>query len=149
MASTEAVNAESAQLGSVIDTRQVVETPIAGRIFWSLAVLQANVQPPVQGSGLGYRGGFNVSGSCEGCNNFVLNGMDYNDNVKTIPSFRPSIDSLQEVNMLTGIFPAEYGYATGGQIIMSTKSGTNEIHGSGYDFVRNSDLWTARNAFIP
>jgi hypothetical protein len=148
-ASTEAVNAESAQLGAVIDSHAVVETPLAGRIFWNLPVLTANVQPPVQGSGLGYRGGFNVAGSCEGCNNFVLNGMDNNDNVKTIPNFRPSIDAIQEFNVLTGIFPAEYGYATGGQIIMNTKSGTNGLHGSGYDFVRNSNFMTARNFFIP
>jgi len=148
-ANTEAVNAESAQLGAVMDSRVVVETPLAGRIFWSLPTLTAGVLPPVQGSGLGYRGGFNVAGSCEGCNNFILNGMDNNDNVKTIPNFRPSIDSIQEFNVLTGIFPAEYGYATGGQIVMTTKSGSNELHGSVYDFLRNSKILTARNFFAP
>src|SRR5262249_11568525 len=125
------------------------ETPLAGRIFWSLPTLTAGVLPPVQNSGLGYRGGFNVEGSCEGCNNFVLNGMDNNDNVKTIPNFRPSIDAIQEFNVLTGIFPAEYGYATGGQIVMTTKSGSNDWHGSAYDFVRNSNVMTARNFFVP
>jgi hypothetical protein len=148
-ANTEAINAESAQLGAVIDSHAVVETPLAGRIFWSLPTLTAGVLPPVQNSGLGYRGGFNVAGSCEGCNNFVLNGMDNNDNVKTIPNFRPSIDSIQEFNVLTGIFPAEYGYATGGQIVMTTKSGSNELHGSAYDFIRNSNVMTARNFFTP
>jgi hypothetical protein len=143
----ESVNTESADLGAVIDNRKVVEMPLNGRVFFSLPTLTPGVVPPAQGSGLGYRGGFNVAGSCEGCNNFILNGMDNNDNNKQIPNFRPSIDAIGEFNILTGIYPAQYGYGSGGQIIVTTKSGTNEFHGSAYDFLRNQAIWTARNYF--
>ena len=81
-AGAEAIDTESAQLGAVVDNTRVVEMPLNGRTFFSLAILTPNVMPPVQGSGLGYRGGFNVAGSCEGCNNFSLNGFDNNDNTR-------------------------------------------------------------------
>jgi len=146
-ANVENVNTESADMGAVIDNTRVVEVPLNGRIFFSLPLLTPGVLPPVQGSGLGYRGGFNVAGSCEGCNNFVLNGMDNNDTNKQIPNFRPSIDAIGEFNILTGIYPAEYGYGSGGQIVVTTKSGTNQLHGSAYDFLRNQAALTARNFF--
>jgi hypothetical protein len=146
-AQSEAVEKESAQLGSVIDNTRVVEMPLNSRIFWQLPLLSPNVMPPAQNSGLGYRGGFNVAGSCEGCNTFNLNGMDDNDNTKAIPGFRPSIDAIQEFNVLTGVYPAQYGYASGGQIVMTTKSGTNQFHGTAFDFLRNQAVWSARNFF--
>jgi hypothetical protein len=146
-ANVENVNTESADMGAVIDNTRVVEVPLNGRIFYSLPLLTPGVLPPVQGSGLGYRGGFNVAGSCEGCNNFVLNGMDNNDTNKQIPNFRPSIDAIGEFNILTGIYPAQYGYGSGGQIVVTTKSGTNQLHGSAYDFLRNQAALTARNFF--
>ena len=145
-AGAEAIDTESAQLGAVVDNTRVVEMPLNGRTFFSLAILTPNVMPPVQGSGLGYRGGFNVAGSCEGCNNFSLNGFDNNDNTKAIPNFRPSIDAIQEFNLLTGIYPAQYGYATGGQVVVTTKSGSNSLHGTGYEFLRNQ-VMDARNFF--
>ena len=146
-AAVESVNTESAELGAVVDNTRVVEMPLNGRVFFSLPLLTPGVLPPVQGSGLGYRGGFNVAGSCEGCNNFILNGMDNNDSNKQIPNFRPSIDAIGEFNILTGIYPAQYGYGSGGQIIVTTKSGTNHLHGSAYDFLRNQSALTARNFF--
>ena len=147
-AAAENVNTESAELGAVVDNTRVVEMPLNGRIFWSLPLLSPGVVPPVQGSSLGYRGGFNVAGSCEGCNNFTLNGIDNNDgSVGSIPNFRPSVDAIQEFNILTGAYPAQYGYASGGQIIITTKSGTNSFHGVAYDFLRNQAVLTARNFF--
>ena len=148
-ASTESVNTESAELGAVVDNTRVTEMPLNSRIFWQLPLLSPNVMPPAQNSGLGYRGGFNVAGSCEGCNTFVLNGLDANDNTKAIPGFRPSVDAIQEFNVLTGVYAAQYGYASGGQIVMTTKSGTNQYHGSAFDFLRNQSVWTARNFFQP
>ena len=146
-AAVENVNTESADLGAVVDNTRVVEMPLNGRMFWSLPLLTPGVMPPVQGSGLGYRGGFNVAGSCEGCNTFTLNGFDNNDNTKAIPGFRPSIDAIQEFNVITGVYGAQYGYASGGQITMITKSGTNQLHGSAFDFIRNQAILTARNFF--
>src|SRR5215467_5479601 len=137
----------SAELGTVVDNTRVVEMPLNGRTFYSLATLVPGVAPPVQGSSLGYRGGFNVSGSCEGCNNFSLNGIENNDNTTMAPMLRPSIDAIQEFTILTGVYPAQYGYGSGGQVVVTTKSGTNDFHGTVYDFLRNSGFLTARNFF--
>ena len=146
-ADSETVNTMSAELGAVVDNTRVTEMPLNGRTFFSLATLVPGVAPPTQGSSLGYRGGFNVSGSCEGCNNFSLNGIENNDNTTMAPMLRPSIDAIQEFTILTGVYPAQYGYGSGGQVIVTTKSGTNSFHGTVFDFLRNSAVLTARNAF--
>jgi hypothetical protein len=146
-ADSETVNTMSAELGTVVDNTRVAEMPLNGRTFYSLATLVPGVAPPVQGSSLGYRGGFNVSGSCEGCNNFSLNGIENNDNTTMAPMLRPSIDAIQEFTILTGVYPAQYGYGSGGQVVVTTKSGTNDFHGTVYDFLRNSGFLTARNVF--
>jgi hypothetical protein len=144
---TEAVNTESAELGAVVDNTRVVEMPLNGRVFWNLPLLVPGVSPPVQGSSNSSRGGINIAGSGETANNFTLNGMDNNDTTVSAPLFRPSIDAIQEFNVLTGVYPAQWGYGSGGQIIVTTKAGTNSFHGTAYDFIRNSAVWTARNFF--
>ncbi len=144
---SETISTMTAELGAVVDNVRVVEMPLNGRNFFSLATLVPGVVPPTQGSSLGYRGGFNVSGSCEGCNNFSLNGIENNDNTTMAPMFRPSIDAIQEFTILTGVYPAQYGYGSGGQVLVTTKSGTNGFHGTVYDFLRNSAVLTARNFF--
>ena len=126
-ADSETVNTMSAELGAVVDNTRVTEMPLNGRTFFSLATLVPGVAPPTQGSSLGYRGGFNVSGSCEGCNNFSLNGIENNDNTTMAPMLRPSIHAIQEFTILTGVYPAQYGYGSGGQVIVTTKSGTKSL----------------------
>lgn len=143
-ANVENVNTESAEMGAVIDNTKVVEMPLNGRTFYSLATLTPGVAAPLNNQG--FRGAFSVAGACQTCNNFTLNGMDNNDPTVAIPNFRPSIDAIQEFNILTGIYGAQYGLGSGGQIIVSTKSGTNQIHGSVYEFLRNSAM-DARNFF--
>ena len=146
-ANVEIVNTESAEMGAVVDNTRVTEMPLNGRTFFSLAPLTPEVVPPVQGSNLGFRGGFNVAGNAETNNNFTLNGFDNNDASINTPNFRPSIDAIQEFNILTGVYPAQYGYGSGGQIIVTTKSGGNQFHGSAYDFLRNQAILAARNFF--
>lgn len=143
-ADVEVVNTGSAEIGAVIDNTKVVEMPLNGRTFYSLATLTPGVAAPLNNQG--FRGAFSVAGACQTCNNFTLNGMDNNDPTVAIPNFRPSIDAIQEFNILTGIYGAQYGLGSGGQIIVSTKSGTNEFHGSAYEFLRNSAM-DARNFF--
>jgi hypothetical protein len=145
-ASAETINTETAEIGAVIDNTKVVEMPLNGRTFYSLATLTPGVAAPLNNQG--FRGAFSVAGACQTCNNFTLNGMDNNDPTVAIPNFRPSIDAIQEFNILTGIYGAQYGLGSGGQIIVSTKSGTNEFHGSAYEFLRNSAM-DARNFFQP
>ena len=146
-ATSEIVNTASAELGTVVDNARVVEMPLNGRTFFSLATLVPGVVPPRTGSSNAHRGGFNVSGASETSNNFSLNGFENNDNTTMAPLLRPSIDAVQEFTILTGIYSAQYGYGDGGQVLVTTKSGTNEFHGSVFEFIRNSAVLTARNFF--
>lgn len=141
------VQSENAMVGNVIDEQKVKELPLNGREFWQLAQLAPNVFNPPQGSTLGFRGGFNVAGNPEVNNYFLLDGIDNNDETTMQPTHRPSVDGIREFKVLTGIYSAEYGRHSGGQIIITTKSGTNEFHGTVYEFLRNDNL-DARNFFL-
>ncbi len=141
------VQTDSASVGTVIDNKRVLELPLNSREFYALALTAPRVLPPAQGSTLSFRGGFNVAGSSEVSNNFTLNGIDNNDTGINGPSFRPSIDAIQEFKMLSGIYSAEYGRNSGGQVVINTKSGTNRFHGTAYEFLRNQAL-DARNFFL-
>jgi Carboxypeptidase regulatory-like domain len=145
-AASETVNTDNATLSEVVDNTKVVEMPLNGRLFYNLASLTPGVMPAAQNSSNSTRGGFNIMGECDVCNNFLLNGFFNNNEAAGIPAVRPSIDAIQEFNILTGVYPAQYGYNSGGQIIVTTKSGTNEFHGAGFEFLRNQDM-DARNFF--
>jgi hypothetical protein len=138
---------DSSEVGQVVDNRKVVEMPLNGRQFYSLATLVPGAYPPVQNSTLSFRGGINVAGSSEISNNFTLNGFYNNDANVSAPNVRPSIDNIQEFKLLTGVYPAEYGYGSGGQVVVTTKSGGNQFHGSLFEYVRNSYM-DARNFFL-
>ena len=137
----------TAQIGDVITAQKAESLPINGRNFWSLAQMAPGVTPPQRGSGNSLRGGFSVSGSGEQSNYFILNGLDNNDSITATPLFRPSVDSLEEMTVLTGMYPAQYGFLSGGQIITTIKSGTNTWHGSVFEFNRNAKIGTAKNYF--
>ena len=139
---------ESASVGTVIDNRKVQDIPLNGRQFYSLALLVPGTYQPAQGSTNAFRGGFNVAGSSEIANNFTLNGITNNNAAVNAPAFWPSIDSIQEFKLLTGVYSAEYGHASGGQVVVTTRSGTNSYHGTAYEFLRNQAL-DAKNFFTP
>ena len=139
---------DSSSTGAVIDNRKVVELPLNGRQFYSLALLVPGVAPPAQGSILSFRGGFNVAGASELNNNFTLNGLDNNNQLLSAPAFRPSVDAIEEFKILTGVFPAEYGRNSGSQVIVTTKAGTNGFHGTAFEFLRNQVL-DGKNFFTP
>ena len=139
---------DTSSVGSVIDNQKVVEMPLNGRQFYSLALLVPGVAPPAQGSILSFRGGFNVAGASELNNNFTLNGLENNDQLLSAPAFRPSVDAIQEFKILTGVFPAEYGRNSGSQVIVTTKAGTNAFHGTVFEFLRNQ-VTDAKNLFTP
>jgi hypothetical protein len=138
---------DTASVGTVVDNQHVVEIPVNGRQFYSLATLVPGVTPPVQNSTLSFRGGFNVAGASELANNFTLNGFNNNNQDVSGPNFRPSLDVIQEFKVLTGIYPAEFGYGSGGQVQVTSKAGTNEFHGSAYEYIRNAAV-DARNYFL-
>lgn len=139
---------ETAAVGTVIDNRRVVEMPLNGRQFYSLALLVPGVYQPVSGSTIGFRGGMNVAGSNEVSNYFTLDGINNNDQGISGPSLRPSIDAIQEFKFYTGTYEAEFGHNTGGQVVVTTKSGTNRYHGALFEFLRN-DYVDAKPFFTP
>lgn len=139
---------DSSNVGTVVENRKVVEMPLNSREFYSLALLMPGVAPPAQGSILSFRGGFNVAGASELANNFTLNGLDNNNQLLSAPAFRPSVDAIQEFKVLTGTYSAEYGRNSGGQVIVTTKSGTNQFHGNAFEFLRNQ-VMDAKNFFTP
>jgi hypothetical protein len=110
--------------------------------------LQPNVFLPAQGSALGFRGGFNVAGNSEIANNFLLDGIDNLDETTNQPNHLPVLDAVREFRVLTGTYGAEYGRQSGGQVIVNTKGGTNDFHGTAFEFLRNDDL-DAKNFFAP
>src|SRR5262249_34781406 len=142
------VTTENAALGNVVDQKKIVELPLNGRDYLQLAFLQPNVFVTAQGSNLGFRGGLNVAGNSEIANQYILDGIDNNDETTNQPLHRPILDAVREFKILTGTYSAEYGRQAGGQIMVTTQSGTNAFHGSIWEFHRNSAL-DARNFFTP
>src|SRR5207247_3368059 len=124
------VTTENAALGNVVDQKKIVELPLNGRDYLQLAFLQPNVFATAQGSNLGFRGGFNVAGNSEIANQYLLDGVDNNDEATNQPLHRPILDTVREFRVLTGTYSAEFGRQSGGQIIVTTKSGANEFHGT-------------------
>ena len=144
------LNTEQAALGTVIEQKSVANLPLASRNWDDLLFLVAGVQGDRytdQGGGtsFGRTGGVNVHGQRSLQNNFTLDGVDNNtisENVQELTTqvSRPSIDAIQEFKIVTSPYSAEYGRAPGGAISVSTKSGTNEIHGTAYEYFRNDSL---------
>lgn len=132
--------------GTLIDNKQVVELPLANRQFYNLALLSPAAYQPAQNSTLGFRGGINIAGASEISNEFTVNGVYNNDIATAQPSFRPSVEVIQEFQLLTGVYPAQYGQMSGGQLTIITKSGSNTFHGSAYEFIRNQ-VTDAKNYF--
>ena len=141
---------DSAALGTVINERQIVELPLDGRNFLELALLAPGTAPAAPGSAGSVRGdfAFNANGAREDSNNFLLDGV-YNLDPK-LNSFgvRPPVDGIQEFEISTSTYDASFGRNAGAQINVISKSGTNALHGTLYEFHRNA-AFDARNFFVP
>jgi hypothetical protein len=147
-ATNELADTESSANSTVIDNKKVVELPLANRQFYSLVLLSPAAYQPAQTSTLGFRGGFNIAGVSETNNLFTVNGTYNNDLATAQPSFRPSVESIQEFKLLTGVYSAEYGRMSGGQLLIVEKSGTNQFHGVAYEYLRNQ-ITDAKPFFNP
>lgn len=141
------INADNASIGGVVEQRKIVELPLNGRNYLQLATLQANVLPAVQGSANASRGGLNIAGASEVSNLYVKDGID-NNSASDGANHTPILDTIREFKVMTGTYSAEYGRASGAQIIVTSKSGGNGFHGSAWEFHRNS-AFDARNFFSP
>jgi Carboxypeptidase regulatory-like domain/TonB dependent receptor-like, beta-barrel len=137
---------ETSGLGAVIDHTKMVELPLNGRDYNQLALLSPGVLAPTPRlQSIGFRGAFNVNGNRAFQNAFQLDGLD---NTSYSNSFRglnmqviqPSVEALQEFKIQTNAYSAEFGRSAGALVNAVIRSGSNELHGSVYDFLRNSSL---------
>jgi outer membrane receptor protein involved in Fe transport len=152
------VELSSSTISEVVSGPAVRELPLNGRSWTDLAQLQPGVnaihtQPAANTSDRASRGwgqALTISGARGTSNNYRLNGISLNDSFNTAPgSFLAGnlgVDAIGEFSVLTGNFSAEYGKSAGGVINAITKSGTNQIHGTVYEFLRNSRL-DSKNVF--
>ena len=142
------VETESSQMGEVIEGEKMTSVPLNGRAFTDLLALQPGVSPyqdVSEGSAATVSGNLDagnssVNGSRETANGFMVNGADVNDGQENATAIIPNLDAIAEFRIITNNFDAEYGNFSGGQVNVATKSGTNEIHGSAFEFVRNTDV---------
>ena len=142
---------QSTQLGQVIDSTTNKELPLATRNYVQLTLLApGSIHPNPSGfqSGLTTDSSArpNVNGNREQANNFILDGLDNNQVSDNLVGYAPSVDAIQEFNEITLTAPAEFGNYQGGIISTTIKSGTNQFHGSAFEFFRNDKLnansWT-------
>jgi hypothetical protein len=151
--SGEAVAIETANpsLGQVITSRQVSQLPLNGRDFVQLATLTAGATAETNpgsffnsspDSEVAARGSYSLSvgGSRPNSTDWLLDGVDNNELTAGGIGIFSSIDDIQEFKVLTYTYSAEYGTRAGPTVLVTTKSGTNDLHGSVYEFVRNTDL---------
>ena len=139
------VNTENATVGSVIENERIVELPLDGRNFLQLTALDANVMygySPDVGAATSRMGGdrdkdISVAGGRQDLTITLIDGVSNTDVNFNTYTFLPSIDAIQEFKIQTGVFPAEFGRGTA-EINVSTKPGTNNLHGALFEFVRNS-----------
>jgi hypothetical protein len=136
---------ESAQLDTIIDARTNVSLPLASRNYVQLTLLapgSVNPNPQtltnaqrIDGAGRPY-----INGNREQSNNFLLDGMDNNQVSDNLVGYTPSVDAIQEFNMITQNASAEFGNFEGGIVNTTIKSGTNSFHGTAFEFFRNDKL---------
>lgn len=146
----------TANLGALVDSRTMRELPLNGRSYDQLALLQPGVAALGGGAGNAFDYGsgkrFTVSGSRSYANSFLLDGADINDHANATPGGAAGtnlgVDAIREFKIMTNAVSAEYGRSTGAVISAVTSSGTNSIHGSAFEFLRNNKL-DARNFFDP
>lgn len=141
---------DEASTGQVVSAQTITDTPLNGRNWVYIAQLTAGVAPPSGSRGAG-KGDFNANGQRAEQNNFILDGIDNNNNVVDFLNgasyvVRPPPDALAEFKVQTGAYSAEFGHSAGAAVNASIKSGSNTIHGSLWEYIRN-DAFDVREYF--
>ncbi|PYV92856.1 MAG: hypothetical protein DMG05_03310 [Acidobacteria bacterium] len=155
-AEADLVTTATSTVGQLIDQQRVVDLPLNGRTAQSLVFLSAGtVDTTDRYCGFGCHGGVypgeqqaTVNGGGPGAVNYQLDGVSHNDSYLNINLPFPNPDAVQEFSLQSNNMSAEYGNAVGGVVNIVSKSGTNEIHGDLFEFLRNGAL-NARNYFAP
>lgn len=135
-----ALQTETSSLGQVVDDAQIKNIPLNGRNYIQLATLGAGTSPAYNAS---ERNSFTANGVREIQNSYLLDGIDNKNKIvgfdsSAAQSIEPVIDSVQEFKVQTSTFSAEFGQAAGAVVNVTTKSGTNQLHASAFEYLRNS-----------
>jgi hypothetical protein len=146
--SAQILSTQDASLGAVINNRTVEDTPLYLRNWDDLLRLVPGVQSnrytdQSGATSAGRTGAFNVHGVHSLQNDFILDGIDNNtfsENVQELSTqaSRPSVDTIEEFKVITNPYSAEYGRSPGAAVVVTTKGGTNQIHGVLYEYLRNN-----------
>jgi hypothetical protein len=147
-----ALQTQDASVGQVIGSREVNDLPLNGRNYTFLAQLEAgvtSVEPAENWRGLTQSGSFVANGMTSGHNSYLLDAIDNNnDSIDFLNGAAyvalPPPDAIQEFKLQTSSFSAEFGRAGGAVVNATTKSGTNQFHGSAWEFVRNDNFDSAQ-----
>jgi hypothetical protein len=158
------VETESSQMGEVVTGAEITAVALNGRSFTDLLALQPGIVPmstqtpdsvvmagatvAIAPSGGLNAGNQSISGQREDANGFLVNGGDVKELMNGGTLIVPDLDSISEFRILTNNFDAEYGNYSGGIVNVVTKSGTNQLHGEAFDFLRNTAL-DAKSYFDP
>lgn len=152
-AEAQLVESTSSTLGAVVENKRIVDLPLNGRNIYNLAALVPGVFMVRQLTGIAdtfTANRFIVNGGQESTSDIMLDGVSatVSHNISTIPAVSaiPSVEGIQEFRIQTNAYSAEYGRSGGGLVTLVTKSGTNDIHGSLFEFLRNS-FFDANNFF--
>ncbi len=154
-ASTPLLQADNATVSSTVTAKAVQDLPLNGRNFVQLVALVPGSNEG-QGNGLSSGGrpddrrtnaaGLSVNGQDGSLNNWVIDGVDDNERIIGTIGVKPNVEGIQEITVETNSYAAEAGRTAGGVINIVTRSGTNQFHGSAYEYFRN-DIFDARNFF--
>ena len=147
--STPLLEADTSSLGQVIENRKILELPLNGRNPFALGLLAGNTTPV---TGMGTNLPFIAGGGRFSSNEVLLDGVDNNTTVTSGAigrngiALQPSVDAVQEFKVKTNSFSAEFGHAAGAVISATIKGGSNDFHGTLFEFLRNEKL-DANNFF--
>jgi hypothetical protein len=158
------IDLESTEMGEVVAGKVMTAVALNGRSYTDLMALQPGIAPMstqqpdsivMAGASVAIApsGGLNpanqsISGQREDANGFLINGGDVKEEMNGGTSIVPNLDSIAEFRILTNNFDAEYGNYSGGIVNVVTKSGANQLHGTAFEFLRNTAL-DAKNFFSP
>jgi hypothetical protein len=142
---------ETSELGQVVDSQRINALPLNGRNYAQLALLGAGIAAAEPGSRVETTYGFSSNGARSLQNNFLLDGIDNNANLGDVLNgaayvVQPAVDAIAEFKVETNSYSAEFGRGNGAIMNAVIKSGTNQIHGDLWEFLRNDKL-DATNAF--
>jgi Carboxypeptidase regulatory-like domain/TonB dependent receptor len=144
------IQSDRAEVSDTLQSREISQAPIANRNFTQLELMMPGTTKMSwqHASSENPQGGIqiNTNGQLFGMNNFMIDGADNNDPVLGIIMINPAIDSVQEFKLTSANYDAEFAQAGGSVIQVETKSGTNELHGSLFEFLQNN-IFEARDPF--